>query len=81
MFIRYILYLPLNLLVAFIALCLAPFLPAFATSENVLPKWLSWFQTPDASLDGDSGWMREFKLPKTIQRNEFNGYYKIKILR
>lgn len=74
MFIRYILYLPLNLLVAFIALCLAPILPAFATSENILPKWLSWFQTPDATLDGDSGWQDVnkhpyvTKLPRYIRR-------------
>ena len=63
MFIRYVLLLPLNLLVALIAVLLSPILPAFATSENILPKWLSWFQTPDATLDGDSGWQDVSKHP------------------
>ena len=31
---------------------LAPILPLFADAEGWLPTWLSWFQTPDNSLDG-----------------------------
>lgn len=36
-----------------------------------LPNWLSWFQTPDNSLDGDEGWRTQhwqwrYKLPTII---------------
>lgn len=36
-----------------------------------LPNWLSWFQTPDNSVDGDQGWREEhmqwrFKLPAPL---------------
>lgn len=36
-----------------------------------LPDWLSWFQTPDNSIDGDQGWREEhmqwrFKFPEPI---------------
>lgn len=50
--------LPLHL--CMIALCyvLSPILPAFAMGRDTLPRWLSWFQTPDAPLDGDSGFQR-----------------------
>lgn len=34
---------------------LSPILPLFAVGMPTLPRWLSWFQTPDAPLDGDSG--------------------------
>ena len=34
---------------------LAPVLPFFADESGWLPSWLSWFQTPDNSLDGDRG--------------------------
>jgi len=54
--IRYIVYLPINLLVAMIACLIAPVLPLFADDNGWLPSWLWWFQTPDASINGDSGW-------------------------
>lgn len=47
---------PVHLLVALIAVLLSPVLPLFASDDGWLPNWLWWFQTPDASLDGDSGW-------------------------
>ena len=66
----YLLYLflvPISLLITLIAVILAPILPIFATQHEGwndnhsqwgmgprLPKWLSWFQTPDNSLDGDA---------------------------
>ena len=36
-----------------------------------LPDWLSWFQTPDNSIDGDKGWREEhmqwrFKFPEPV---------------
>lgn len=49
-------YLQINLAFTAIAWILSPVLPAFASKDGWLPKWLWWFQTPDASLDGDSGW-------------------------
>lgn len=50
------------MLVAILAVILAPILPLFAT-DAWLPSWLSWFQTPDASLDGDNGWRNVNKHP------------------
>ena len=32
---------------------IAPILPMFASDDGWLPSWLSWFQTPFDSLDGD----------------------------
>ena len=51
----YLLLLPINLIVAFIAVILSPILPLFASEDGWLPTWLWWFQTPDAPIDGDSG--------------------------
>lgn len=51
------LYLVVSIAFNILAVLLAPILPAFATSEGVLPKWLEWFGTPDNTLDGDqSDW-------------------------
>ena len=65
--ISYILLVPVNLLLTLIAVIIAPILPLFASNvsgmvdngtsvrlEPRLPKWLSWFQTPDNSLNGDA---------------------------
>lgn len=54
------------------AVLIAPALPLFACNsfgsvfnghglaiEPRLPRWLSWFMTPDNSLFGDSGWRTE----------------------
>lgn len=60
-FIKYILLLPLNLIAPVINLLLAPIVVLFS-NDGWLPKWLSWFQTPDNSLDGDSGWKNEHRL-------------------
>ncbi len=66
---RYVVYLLGNFAFDVFATLIAPILPLFATvqlgnSDNNnarlyeprLPKWLSWFQTPDNSLYGDKGW-------------------------
>jgi hypothetical protein len=42
-----------------INLPLAPVIVLFADNDGWLPNWLYWFQTPDNSLDGDSGWKTE----------------------
>ena len=34
----------------------------FATHEAKLPRWLSWFDTYDNTLDGDDGWKYEHLL-------------------
>ena len=66
-YILYILLVPINLVITLLALITAPVMPLFATQQigwlnndsgwgygPRLPKWLSWFQTPDNSLDGDA---------------------------
>jgi hypothetical protein len=58
---------PVSLVITLLAVLLSPILPIFSTNEYGwldngskegfgprLPKWLSWFQTPDNSLDGDA---------------------------
>ena len=60
-----------NLFVTLITIILSPILPVFASQQlgpcdnnrhigigPRLPKWLSWFQTPDNSLDGDATFER-----------------------
>lgn len=58
-----LIYLPINLAFTALAWVLSPILPLFASKEGWLPRWLWWFQTPDASLDGDSGWKDVGKHP------------------
>jgi hypothetical protein len=58
---------PFNLLITILTIILSPVLPLFSTNQYGpldnngdvgfgprLPGWLSWFQTPDNSLDGDA---------------------------
>lgn len=67
----YILLVPVSLLLTLVAVILAPVLPLFATQQMGwcdnhsyqiigprLPSWLSWFMTPDNSLDGDATFER-----------------------
>lgn len=58
-----LLYFPINIVVTLVAYVLSPILPLFANSEGWLPNWLYWFQTPDASIDGDTGWKSTKKHP------------------
>lgn len=75
---------PLMLVVFISTYPLAFVLPLFVEERNgkldnnttvglgyYLPDWLSWFQTPDNSIDGDQGWREEhmqwrFKFPTKI---------------
>ena len=63
----YLILVPISLLLTLIAVIIAPILPLLAKPlmgwcnnhsyeavEPRLPSWLSWFQTPDNSLDGDA---------------------------
>lgn len=63
-FILWFAMLPAHLIIGALAMFLAPILPLFAIHRNTLPKWLSWFQTPDATLDGDSGFAKIFPIDK-----------------
>lgn len=40
---------------------IVPFIVPLASEDGWLPKWLSWFQTLDCSLDGDTGWQTEHR--------------------
>lgn len=84
MYIKWLLMVPVMILVTALTFPLAFVLPLFATQQEGLlnnsnayglgprlPKWLSWFQTPDNSLEGDEGWKTEhwqwrYKLPKPL---------------
>jgi hypothetical protein len=78
---RWFAFLPLALAFDLLARVVAPVLPLFAVkregwcdngsrwlSEPRLPAWLAWFDTPDNSLWGDSGW-RTIHCP-----NHFDAY-------
>lgn len=67
----YLLLVPISLVLTLVAIILAPVLPMLATEQEGwldnhakwgvgprLPTWLSWFQTPDNSLDGDATFER-----------------------
>ena len=62
--------LPIHLMMIGICYFLAPILPLFALNRDTLPQYLSWFQTPDAPLDGDSGFQRvaTWIKPKYLRR-------------
>lgn len=66
----WLLFAVLDLLMKLVNVFLAPFLPLFASENGWLPKWLSWFQTDDNSLDGDSGWKTEHYVgwPRYLKR-------------
>lgn len=55
---RWLALLVADLAVFALAWLLAPVLPAFALRDkDHLPRWLSWFDTPDNPLDGDLGYV------------------------
>jgi hypothetical protein len=70
-YVLYLLLVPVSLILTFVAIILAPGLPILATAQEGwldnhakwgvgprLPTWLSWFQTPDNSLNGDATFER-----------------------
>ncbi len=59
--VKWFILLPLNIIVTALALLLAPVLPLFASKDGYLPKWLSWFQTPDNPLYGDERFIKTHK--------------------
>lgn len=58
-YLKYTILALLSLPLTLVAFIIAPILPLFASKDGWLPKWLWWFQTPDNSLDGDTGWFNE----------------------
>jgi len=56
-----------------IAWPLTPIVVLFTNRNGWLPSWLFWFQTPDNSLDGDSGWKNESR-PYLIENNSYQRY-------
>ena len=50
-------YLPLDIAFKIASYVLAPIVALFCKSDGWLPRWLSWFQTPDNPLDGDANWV------------------------
>lgn len=52
-YIKWFLLLPVSYFMAIFGRLVAPILPLFASDDGWLPDWLSWFQTPFDSLDGD----------------------------
>ena len=66
MYIRFVIYLILDLLANLTGYMINIFLPSFANSNGNLPKCLSWFQTYDSTLDGTeirfisaTSWLRD----------------------
>ena len=88
----WIILVPINLIVTLLTIILSPILPVFATDQYGpvdnnsawglgprLPKWLSWFQTPDNSLDGDATFERlnppsYLSMVKWLVRNPGYGF-------
>lgn len=58
-FLHWLLFVLVYLIAIVVTAIITPILPAFATKENRLPEWLSWFSTPDSDLDGDKGWKNQ----------------------
>lgn len=85
-YVKYAFLAVISLLLTAIAFVIAPVLPVFAYPQEGplsnateygigrrLPSWMSWFMTPDNSLEGDNGWKTEhwqwrFKLPTILSR-------------
>jgi hypothetical protein len=55
--IKWLLLIPLDIVFGIIAKILNPVVVLFASDSGYLPWWLSYFETTDNSLDGDSGWV------------------------
>ena len=66
MYIRFAIYLILDIVANLTGYLINPVLPLFANSDGDLPKCLSWFQTYDSTLDGTeirfisaTSWLRD----------------------
>ena len=68
-YLKWCFFLCINLIMNTLNFPLAPIAVLFATKENKLPRWLSYLDTPDNTLDGDFGWKTKRPYP-----NENNKY-------
>ena len=64
MYLKYIIFLPFDVVMKIIGVLLAPFFSLFVDENGNLPDGLSWFQTPDSNMFGmygDAGFLQEHK--------------------
>ena len=73
-YVKYIILVFISLIADVCNYFLAPFVVLFANQDGYLPRYLSWFQTPDNSLDGDGGWQREHR-PFKVQDTKFKQWW------
>jgi hypothetical protein len=52
-------YAPVSLAFRLLCYIVNPLVVLFADSTGNLPRWMSWFQTPDNSLDNSPTWVAE----------------------
>ena len=69
------LYAPINLLFMVICYILNPLVVLFADSGGNLPRWLSWFQTPDSILDKSPKWVAE-NWPMLVIKDDWQSWRK-----
>lgn len=74
MYLHYVLLVLCSLVTDLLNFFLAPVAVLFAGSAGWLPKWLSWFQTPDNSLDGDKGWKTKNR-PFLVEDSAFKRWW------
>lgn len=55
MYIKWLLFLPVDIAMKIIGLIVAPIVSLFVSKSGLLPKWLCWFETPDSNMFGDPG--------------------------
>ena len=73
-YVKYIILVFISLIADVCNYFLAPFVVLFANQDGYLPRYLSWFQTPDNPLDGDGGWQREHR-PFKVQDTKFKQWW------
>ena len=73
-YVKYVLFVILELIASVFNYIAAPFVVLFADKDGFLPRWLWWFQTPDNTLDGDSGWKNEHRRFK-IEDSPWKRWY------
>jgi hypothetical protein len=71
--VKYICLIVLSILADILNLIVAPIVVLFSNERGWLPSQLSWFQTPDNPLDGDTGWKTEHR-PFLVESSKFKRY-------
>lgn len=63
-YLKYIIFLPFDIVMKIIGVLLAPFFSFFVDENGNLPDWLYWFTTPDSNMFGmygDAGFYDEYR--------------------